>query len=165
MFRRWLTGLFRPLEINTAFEARSYRFGDTVELTVELGAKRDVEITEGRVDLVCEERYAETYTRMYEPRHAPGLITRRGRRQIDAPAPRQVVQEHVNLFVHSSAVFLEDTELHSGAASSFKLRLEIQQDRPPHAGGGTLTWALTTKVRDIFDREFTDTREIEITLK
>jgi hypothetical protein len=147
-----------------AIETGSFRLGDTVELTVELKAKRNVEIAEGRVELECEERYIETYTRTHEIHRSPGIIMP-GRRQVVAAAPTREVREIVTSFVHSSVVFLKDLELRSGAVSSFKVRLEIQHDMPAHAGSGTLTWTLRTGVRDAFDRDFTETREIEVALK
>ena len=32
-----------------------YKLGETINLTMELGPKRDMQVREGRVDLVCEE--------------------------------------------------------------------------------------------------------------
>mgnify|MGYP001232824560 CR=1 FL=1 len=49
----------RPLELSFEFEDRSYRLGETVRLTVELTPSTDVQVREGRVDLVCEQRYVQ----------------------------------------------------------------------------------------------------------
>jgi len=50
-----VTRLF-PLNVKVSFEDRPYKLGETISLTMELSPKRDMEIREGRVDLVCEER-------------------------------------------------------------------------------------------------------------
>ena len=165
MFKRWLPSWLRgPLDISMAIEAGSFRLGGAVELTVELKARRNVSIAEGRVELECEERYVETYTRTHEIHRPHGLIMR-GKPQVVEAAPIREVREIMNSFVHSSVVFLQDLELRSGAVGSFKVRLEIQREMPAHAGSGTLTWTLRTGVRDAFDREFTETREIEVAHK
>lgn len=164
VFRHWLIGRFRPLTINSEFALRSYNLGDDIDLTVQLETKRDLQLREGRVDLECEERYAETYMRMHETRHSPGFITTRGRPQIEAPAPKREVLQFSNLFVHSSVVFLENTDIHSKSLNTFKFRLDIQREWPPHANAGTVTWFIVTKVRDVSGREFINKREIEITL-
>ena len=41
----------RPLEVNMVFEDRSYKLGDVIDIDLELSARRDVVIREGRVDL------------------------------------------------------------------------------------------------------------------
>ncbi len=56
-----LSRLF-PLGVKISFEDRVYKLGETIDITVELSPRRDMEVREGRVDLVCEESYQETFT-------------------------------------------------------------------------------------------------------
>ena len=46
----------RPLGVAVIFEDRTYKLGETVDLTLELSPRRDIEVREGRVDLVCDTR-------------------------------------------------------------------------------------------------------------
>ena len=46
----------RPLGVEVNFEDRPYKLGETVHLTLELSPRRDIEVREGRVDLVCDTR-------------------------------------------------------------------------------------------------------------
>ena len=54
----------RPLDVNLVFEDRPYKLGETINLTMELTPRGDVEVREGRVDLMCEERWQEVSTVM-----------------------------------------------------------------------------------------------------
>ncbi len=51
-----LSRLF-PLEVKVSFEDRGYGLGETINLTVELSPRRDMEVREGHVDLLCEEHW------------------------------------------------------------------------------------------------------------
>ncbi len=48
-----------PLGVQVNFEDRPYKLGETVNLTLELSPRRDIEVRDGRVDLVCDMRYTE----------------------------------------------------------------------------------------------------------
>ena len=50
----------RPLELKLDCDEGPYRLGERIALDLELTPNADVEVREGRVDLVCEERYAHT---------------------------------------------------------------------------------------------------------
>jgi hypothetical protein len=56
----------KPLEVGLEFEDRTYRLGDTINVTVDLNPRGDVHVREARVDLVCQERYWENSTVSYE---------------------------------------------------------------------------------------------------
>ena len=53
-----------PLGIKVNFEDRPYKLGETVNLTLELSPRREIEVREGRVDLVCGMRYTQVVTVM-----------------------------------------------------------------------------------------------------
>ena len=46
-----MISLIRPLGVNLVFEDRPYSLGETVNVMVEVSARRDVEVREGRVEL------------------------------------------------------------------------------------------------------------------
>ncbi|MCH9036204.1 MAG: hypothetical protein IH860_02650 [Chloroflexi bacterium] len=135
---------------------------------MELRAGRDVEVREGRVDLVCEERYTETYTIMVHDPRTVRAQYRMPRGASLAPPPRipkEVTKEHRETYVHSSAVFLQDTRLRSGATSRYNVRLEIQPEPPPHADRASLKWKLVTAVDVALARDITKKQTIKVTLR
>ncbi len=134
-----LSRLF-PLGVKVSFEDRVYKLGETINLTVELSPRRDIEVREGRVDLVREEVWSEVYTLMMPVKrgHAPVMSGH-------APSvPQQRTKTSREALVHSSVVFLEDTRLASGRTDSYNARLEIEPGPPPHARQGEVRWRLVT---------------------
>ena len=156
----------RPLNMNVTFEARPYKLGETVDLVVELDARGDAEIREGRVDLVCEERYTEVYVREVPASH--GLV--RGTMGNMGPSVRipgyskQVTERHKDTYVHSSVTFLKDTSLQSGTPVVFNVKLEVGPDAPPHATKGTVKWELVTSVDVAKARDVTKKHAIKVAL-
>ena len=53
-----------PLGIKVNFEDRPYKLGETINLTLELSPRLEIEVREGRVDLVCDMRYTQVVTVM-----------------------------------------------------------------------------------------------------
>lgn len=99
-----VTSRIRPLDVKLIFEDRPYSLGETIELTTELDARGDVEVREGRVDLVCEERWREIYTIMVPAATRASQVG--GTISIPPKIPKQVNKEHRETYVHSSVVFL-----------------------------------------------------------
>ena len=134
-----LSRLF-PLGVRVSFEDRAYKLGEMINLTVEVSPRRDIEVREGRVELIREEVWREVVTaltpakRGYAPvmsGHPPSVLQRRTKTTREA-------------LVHSSVVFLENTQLASGTTRSYDARLEIEKEPPPHAGEGKVSWRLVT---------------------
>ena len=130
-----------PLRVTVNFPDRAYGLGETIDVEIELRSKGDSSINEGRVDLVCEERYAETFTKM----ERVGLYPKGKTPPKDMFAKRQV-KVFKESFVHSSTVFLENARLQPGSPARFNARLVIQPEPPPHAKVGTATWTIKAKV-------------------
>ncbi len=154
-----------PVRISMAFEDRPYKLGEPLHLVLELRPRRDVELAQGRVDLLCEERYAETYAWSETPPPVAGLLSRTSKSVPVDNVPRQKVMEFVNSFVHSTVVILEDVRLQGGSTARYDVKLGVHRELPPHAGGGTLTWTLAATVRTARGREVTKTQEAVIALK
>ena len=147
MLQRLLTAWFRgPLGLSVGLEERTYKLGETIRLGVELRPRVSLAVKEGRVDLVCEERWAETYYRRVPIGASPGIITRRGKPLTSETVPKREVKEFKESFVHSSAVFVEDTQLEAGDSAAYDVSLEISEERPAHALEGKLRWSLVTTV-------------------
>ena len=114
----------RPLKVRLDFEGRAYRLGETIRLRVGLEPGSDVDVREGRVDLVCEERWSQVYSATGYSRRLAGT----------SPVPKQTMKKHREKFVHSNVVFLQDTRLQAGSPSSHDVRFQIQPEPPPHTG-------------------------------
>ena len=128
----------KPLSISMDFQDREYRLGETVRLRIVLEPRRDVNVREGRVDLVCEETYTETFT-LSRP------LQNTSTRGFSASSVTQVEsKKHRDTYVHSSVVFLQDRRL--SFALAHDVRLEIQPEPPPHAAEAELKWTLVTSI-------------------
>ena len=136
-----------PLEINAVFESREYRLGDTVEIDVSLKARSAVEVAQGRIELVCRERFHEVHTVMV-PASRPVVPARFGGPQPpQIRIPKRVTEEFKNISIHSQAVFLQGLSLAKGATESLHVRLDISPELPPYADrGGTVRWRLAAVV-------------------
>ena len=118
----------KPLDLSLDFEDRPYDLGETIDITVELTPNGDVDVREGRLELVCEERYAQTAVSFIPDTYAPltpgGLVI--------SGKTGHVATQRKERFVHSSMSFLEATSLSGGAATSRRAKLLIQSVPPPH---------------------------------
>ncbi len=155
-----VTRLF-PLNVKVSFEDRPYKLGETINLTVELSPKRDMEIREGRVDLVCEERWTEIYTIMV----SGGRSVRMGG-TINTPPkiPKQVSKKHMKAYVHSSFVFLQDTRLDSTTRGSYRVSLETEPESPPHPAEATVKWTLVAAIDVARARDIKTRRAVKISI-
>ena len=72
MVRALLPGWLRaPVEVRVSFDGRPYTLGERIHVGVELSPRRDVDVAEVRVDLVCEETWAETWVKTSRPGDEP----------------------------------------------------------------------------------------------
>ena len=65
-----------PVSARVEFEDRSYELGSSMNLSVELNARREIDVEEARLDLECEERWADTYVKMEPLGRTGGMIGR-----------------------------------------------------------------------------------------
>ncbi len=144
---RSLKSIFNPgpVSARVEFEDRSYELGRSMKLSVELHARRELEVEEARVDLECEERWADTYVKM-EPLGRTGGMIGRGKPMPGPAAPKRHVEVYTNTFVHSSVTFARGIHLAPGTPARYDFALDIGEERPPHASGGMLKWRLITTV-------------------
>ena len=117
----------RPLELRLDVEDRTYKLGDTINLTVDLVPRGEVDVREGRVDLVCEERFVHVAAPS-----AAGYASWSGAPVQVGSANVQSSKERVEKHVHSSVVFLKETRLRPGTPGTYTPRLRIQPVPPMH---------------------------------
>ncbi len=134
-----------PVSARVELEDRTYGLGDSIKLSVELQARREIDVEEARVDLECEEQWADTYMKM-EPLGNTGGMLGRGKPMPGPAAPKRHVEVHTNTFVHSSVKLAGGIRLVQGSPARYDVTLDIRDERPPHASGGTLKWSLITTV-------------------
>lgn len=151
--------LVRPVDVEIAFEERSYGLGESIGVKVKLSARREVEVREARLDLVCEEQFAESYTVSVSSGPPTDYGSPWGQFGVyRAPkVPKQVNQDKKESYVHSSAVFLEGARLTSGSVQQLSFDMYIGIEPPPRATAGSAQWWLEVvldlaRARDVRSR-------------
>lgn len=171
-----VTRRLRPLDVNLDFDEGPYKLGDTIDLTIDLLPNSDVDVREGRVDLVCEERHTRKETGIYMG--SGGAMSIQGGKPVqttDYSAMRPRVKETVESYVHSSIVFLEETRLKSGGSQKCQARLKILPAPPQHLedakaavrdanSSWTFKWRLVTTVNVVRGRDSRKQRTVKLTL-
>ena len=156
-----VTKLFRSLGIAFVFHDRPYRLGESVSLVVELKPRRDLDVRQARVDLMCEERYTEITTVMRQIRPDPRL----GANAPPPPSiPKQVTQRRKESYAHSSVTFLTNKSLTKGREMLYPAPLEIQMESPPHALEATLRWSLVAVIDVARGRDIAKSQNIDVRL-
>ena len=163
----------RPVELKVDFEDRPYNLGEDINVRVELNPRSNVDIREGRVDLICDERYTQTYEVT-----VPGAPTGAGAgrpitgRSMAPDVTRKVVKEHKESHVHSSAAFAIDKRLRAGGSDTFDVRLPIQPTSPQQnleaaADANTdydVKWSLVTTVNVARGRDPKSRRAVKVVM-
>ena len=170
-----MVSLLRPLDLELGFEDRAYELGETVNITVDLAPRTNVLIREGRIDLVCEERYQQSYKapvlrerrHIAKPRVMGILKWTMGppRGTVNDPAyffTEDVTKNRKKSYAHSSVTFCSNVQLGSGTTNSYTAKLAIRPEPPQHmldgtATKGTVIWMLVATIdvawaRDISKR-------------
>lgn len=155
----WLKG---PLEVSSDFEDRTYKPGEAIRLTVDLAVRREVEVKEARVELVCDERYVESYASVQALEPPAGLISPRRKGPPTMLVPKRQVTEIQKTYVHSSAVFLKDKQLGQNARPQHKVSLEIERKPLSGAVASRVTWTLLTTVETDEGPFTSDSRKVAI---
>ena len=143
-----MISLIRPLGVNLVFEDRPYSLGETVNVMMEVSARRDVEVREGRVELQCEERYEETSTVMTLPAGAAAVNMRRNRVEL-VLVPEKAIEQRTRRYVHSSTVFLSEERLFSDSPCTYVAKLKVRPEPPPHSEEARVRWQLVATVRPV----------------
>ena len=156
--------LFRsPFRLQVNLDQGTHMLGDELSVAVEVSSKRDTVVGEGRVNLVCDERWAETWIKPEPMGRSAGMIGR-GTQLAGPTAPKREVKEFTDSFVHSTVVFGEGLRVRPDSVERLNVSLPIGKDWPPHAKGGTLSWSLAVLLRTPRGREVKEVHEIEIVI-
>ena len=157
----------RPLDVILNFEDRSYKLGETISCNVELDARADVDVREGRIDLVCQVHWAETYTVMVpaaRPSRSGAVVGLTGSTYIPPSVPKVVSKDHKESYIHSSVVFLQDAQLQSTSRKTYQAKLEIQPETPDNADKGTVSWSVVAAIDIARARDINKKQKVRVTL-
>ena len=157
----------RPLDVILTFEDRSYKLGETINCDVELIAKTALDVREGRIDLVCQVHWAETYTVMVPavmPSRSGAMVGPTGSTYSPPKIPKQVSKDHKESYIHSSVVFLQDAQLQSDRRNIYQARLEIQPEVPENAEKGTVSWSIVADIDIARARDIVKKEKVRVTL-
>ena len=157
----------RPLDVILNFEDRSYKLGETITCNVELEPRADIDVREGRIDLVCQVHWAESYTVMVpstRPSRSGAMVGATGATFIPPSIPKQVSKDHKENYIHSSVVFLQDAQLQSAKRNTYQARLEIQPETPDHADKGTVSWSVVAAIDIARARDINKKQKVRVTL-
>ncbi len=157
-----MLGRLFPLGVKITFEDRPYRLGETINISVELEPRRDQEIREARVDLVCEERWTEVHTVRVNV-NRPRVGSASGAPEPTITVPKRVTESHRETYVHSSVVFLKDGRVQAARTSRHDATLLILPKPPPHADQAALSWRLVTTVDLAGARDIKARRLVKVT--
>ena len=121
----------KPLELALEFEDRIYELGDTIDIELSLAPNGDVEVREGRVDLLCEEVYSTSQAGIVG---ITGDAMQGGNvfKSTDYVPMSSWVSQRTDSYVHSGVVFLTDTTLRPGSSGTYSAKLQIQSQPPKH---------------------------------
>ena len=117
----------RPVEMKIDFEDREYSLGDTIEVDIELDPVGEVAVRQARVELVCEERFVESFGFS-----GPGMYAGSGVSSPVSQISNQVTKERKETYVHSATSLLADARLRAGGRTSHRAALRIEHKDPVH---------------------------------
>ena len=153
-----MVSILFPVRIIFAFERRPYKLGETINLSLELVPRRDIEVREARVDLVCETRHTEITKVLIPP--LPSR-TPRGTTLRSTAESKRVGETYTDTDVHSSIVLVKNGRLSSGEATTYNVGLEIPSEQLTHHTGRT-SWRLVVTVDVAGARNVTARRIVNV---
>ena len=121
----------RQMEMKIGFDDRTYRLGETIDLTIELDPVREVRVRGGTVELVLEERLSEA--KMGHQMGVGGASALQGGvpvRTTDYVPMQQTMSVKSETRVHSSTEFLGESTVTPDGPNTHRLSLRIQPTPP-----------------------------------
>ena len=121
----------RPMEIRMTFEDRSYKLGETIDLTVEVDPAREVRVRSGTLALILEERLSEA--KMGRQMGVGGASALQGGapiRTTDYVPMQQTLSVKSKTSVHSSTEFLGEATLTPEGPNAYRTSLRIEPTLP-----------------------------------
>ncbi len=156
---------FQPLRIGMKFDDRTYRLGETVDITVILTPSKDVSVRSARVELLCEQRYVRW----------EGMPTVVSGARLSQTSLSQGggMDSRTEPLVHSGVRFLDETMLSASGDHEHPVQLNIATMVPPRvvdakllqrdaSRGWSFEWFLVLSVDVRMGRNSSGRRKITI---
>ena len=118
-----------PLKADLIFDDMQYRLGDQIAVAVEITPSSDVELREGRVELLCHERWTEIHSFKVQAASLPHRTASGGMNVGRLPVaradvPGMAVKKFSKTYVHTAETFLASRTLPSGRPHRFEVNFE-----------------------------------------
>ncbi len=142
------------MDLTLDFDDRAYRLGDTIAMSVAMEARGPVKVREASVELVCDQKFAESYT-VSGPGAYSGLSQplSGGRLPPRPDIPSKVGDERIESYAHSRAVFMSGEDLDPGPARQLTVRLPLDaapprrwEDAKALEGDAVRSWTFTWRL-------------------
>ena len=151
------------LELKCEFQNQLYHLGHTIYFDCRITTSREVLITEGRIDLICEETWREFFTITVPI--SGGAPRLRGEAYMRSPTRiKRVTEKQKEVFTHSSNKFLEMTELSGPTVHEFSSSLTVGTFEPLHATWGDVRWKLIVTIVTSNDGQFRAGKDVLVNL-
>lgn len=163
MFKK-LTKRFRsPIGVKLELKKKSFQLGDEIEFDICLIPHSNLNLKQVRIDLECEERYVESYTRQTQIRYKTGILKRTEAELIDT-ITEHPTRELREAFIHSTTALLKNRKLVTQQIVAVHSKMTIGTNRPPHSTTGSLTWTIVATAELTLENIRSDTQNIEVNL-
>jgi hypothetical protein len=151
------------LELKCEFQNQLYHLGQEINFNCRITTSRDVLITEGRIDLICEETWREFFTITVPI--SGGAPRLRGEAYMQPPTRiKRIAEKQREIFTHSSKIFLEMAELVGPTTHEFSSILSLETFEPLHATWGDICWKLVVTIVTSNDGHFRTSKEVLVDL-
>ncbi len=155
----------RPLDVTVTFEDRPYKLGESIQVAVELSARDHADVREGRISLICDQRWVDMWT-VQVSAHRWGRVSDSG---ISRGLPRATITKRGSKVNHdryypSSAQLFRNERLSPDTAYRYDATLDIPLEGPPHAYDATVTWQLVATFDVARARDVTESRTVTVAL-
>ena len=152
------------LELAFEFKNCMYSLGQEISSSCRIITTRDVLITEGKIELVCEETWREFFTITVPI--SGGAPRLRGEAYMQAPSRiKRITEKQREVFTHSSKTFLEKMELAGSSTHEFFPVLPIEDIKPLHADLGEIRWKLLLTIITSNDGQYRVSKELLVKLE
>ena len=152
------------MSIKLELKEKSFHLGDEIEFDICLTPHRNLNLKQVRIDLECEERYVESYTRQTQIRYKTGILKRTEAELIDT-ITEHPSREFKEVFVHSTTALLRNQELVTRQIVAAHSKITIDTNHPPHSTTGSLNWTIVAIAELPHEHIRSNTQNIEINLR
>ena len=138
----------RPLDVSLVFEDRTYNLGETIDITVQLNTRSDINVRKGRIYLMYDVRWTEAETELQPLGGRLGRGGLRGMAYYTDRVPTGKQLEKSQSYVLGGVEFLRSSHLEPAGINTYSIGLKIHNDDPPYSyvQRASMAWSLVAEV-------------------